>query len=71
MIAPKPGWFRIVFSSVDSQTLDEALKRIGSALEEEPPRKQIKLLSNDVSSNTNGCEINHHDRDIVATQLSE
>lgn len=32
MFVPKPGWFRIVFTSVDSVILDEALERITKAL---------------------------------------
>ncbi|CAD5232082.1 unnamed protein product [Bursaphelenchus xylophilus] len=32
MYAPKPGWFRIVFSSVDNYTLNEAFNRISKTL---------------------------------------
>lgn len=32
--APKPGWFRIVFSSVNSSTLEKALQRITEAISE-------------------------------------
>uniref|UniRef100_A0A914KKL1 Uncharacterized protein n=1 Tax=Meloidogyne incognita TaxID=6306 RepID=A0A914KKL1_MELIC len=32
--APKPGWFRIVFSSVNSSTLEKAFQRITEAISE-------------------------------------
>ncbi|KAI1701386.1 aminotransferase class I and II domain-containing protein [Ditylenchus destructor] len=55
MIAPKPGFFRMVFTSVDSATLDEALRRIGIVLKEQEKLNAHLAIENGISNGaTNG-----------------
>jgi len=49
MYAPKPGWFRIVFSSVQREALTEAFQRIATTLQKTP-------LENGRSSNSSNTE---------------